>query len=92
MCPLLLDRITFHGCAFSILFNKPFLIIGNQQRGMSRFDSLTKLFELEDRLINISELKYKEVCFEAIDWLKVNATLMTRREESIRFLSENLVD
>lgn len=42
---------SFHGCAFSIIFNKPFIAIGNKQRGVARFTSLLKLFSLEDRLV-----------------------------------------
>lgn len=42
---------SFHACVFSILFHKPFIVIGNKNRGYSRFESLLKLFGLEDRLI-----------------------------------------
>ena len=42
---------SFHGCVFSIIFNKPFIAIGNSNRGMSRFLSLLKMFGLEDHLI-----------------------------------------
>lgn len=42
---------SFHACIFSILFQKPFVVIGNKKRGYSRFESLLKLFGLEKRLI-----------------------------------------
>ena len=42
---------SFHACVFSILFHKPFVVIGNRKRGYSRFESLLKLFGLENRLI-----------------------------------------
>lgn len=42
---------SFHACVFSILFRKPFVVIGNKNRGYSRFESLLKRFGLEDRLI-----------------------------------------
>lgn len=42
---------SFHGTVFSIIFNKPFIAIGNNGRGLSRFTSLLKLFKLENRLI-----------------------------------------
>ncbi|MCL8000725.1 polysaccharide pyruvyl transferase family protein, partial [Brucella sp. 21LCYQ03] len=42
---------SFHACAFAIIFNKPFVIYGNPKRGLTRFTSLLKMFELEDRLI-----------------------------------------
>lgn len=43
---------SFHACVFSILFDKPFVVIGNKKRGMARFDSLLKLFHLENRMVS----------------------------------------
>lgn len=43
---------SFHGCVFSIIFNKPFIVFGNQGRGMSRFESLLKMTGLTDRLVS----------------------------------------
>lgn len=49
---------SFHACVFSILFRKPFVVIGNKNRGYSRFETLLKLFGLEERLIeNASQFK-----------------------------------
>lgn len=42
---------SFHACVFSILFHKPFIVIGNKNRGYSRFESLLNRFGLENRLI-----------------------------------------
>lgn len=42
---------SFHACVFSILFNKPFVVIGNRKRGLSRFLSLLNELELQDHLI-----------------------------------------
>ena len=41
---------SFHACAFSIMFHKPFLVYGT--RSMSRFDSLLNLFNLDNRKIS----------------------------------------
>lgn len=72
---------SFHGMVFSILFNKPFWVIGNAERGMSRFTSLLKLFKLEDRLLDVGELD--KVNFKRpIDWSQVNALLEQKRTES----------
>lgn len=47
---------SFHACVFSILFNKPFVVYGNNERGLSRFTSLLEMFGLGNRLItNYSE-------------------------------------
>lgn len=76
---------SFHGMVFSILFNKPFWVIGNAERGMSRFTSLLKLFNLENRLLDESRLD--NVAYKCpIDWIKVNTLLEQRRIESKNLL------
>lgn len=42
---------SFHGCVFALIFKKPFVVIGNSGRGLTRFDSLLSSFQLSDRLI-----------------------------------------
>lgn len=76
---------SFHGMVFSILFNKPFWVIGNAERGMSRFTSLLKTFYLEDRLLDVTELdKFDYTC--PINWIKVNSILEQKRKESKELL------
>lgn len=43
---------SFHACVFSILFRKPFFVIMNDGRGKSRFQSLLRMFGLEDRIVS----------------------------------------
>lgn len=80
---------SFHGVVFSILFNKPFWIIGNNERGMSRFTSLLKLFNLENRLLDLNELD-KVVFTSPIDWESVNAILEKQRIVSNDLLLNSL--
>lgn len=42
---------SFHACVFSILFNKPFVVIANKERGLSRFTSLLSQFNLQSHLL-----------------------------------------
>ena len=42
---------SFHGCIFSIIFEKPFVALINKKRGAARFYSLLNLFGCENRLI-----------------------------------------
>lgn len=42
---------SFHACVFSMIFNKPFCVVGNKTRGMARFNSLLALFNQEFRLV-----------------------------------------
>ena len=80
---------SFHGMVFSILFNKPFWVIGNVQRGMSRFTSLLKVFHLEDRLLDANHLDGVDLK-TPIDWEMVNAILDEQRKESKKLLLNNL--
>ena len=42
---------SFHGCAFSINFEKPFVAIGNVERGLTRMESILRMFHLESHLL-----------------------------------------
>ena len=71
---------SFHGMVFSILFNKPFWVLSNAGRGMSRFISLLRMFNLEGRLLYTD--KFDSVDFNVpIDWEKVNGILEMKRNE-----------
>lgn len=80
---------SFHGCVFSIIFNKPFWVIGNKGRGNARFDSLLKLFNLECRRVDINDID--NIDFTApIDWNEVNTIKKAWQEKSINFIKEYL--
>lgn len=77
---------SFHGCVFSILFNKPFYVYGNKQRGKSRFESLLNTFLLQSRYVDEeTSLNALEINND-IDWNKVNDIIKEKRELSKRFL------
>lgn len=80
---------SFHGCVFSIIFNKPFWVIGNKERGNARFDSLLNLFELENRRITIEDIDKIDLS-DAIDWDRVNSIKKEWQAKSINFLKDNL--
>lgn len=80
---------SFHGCVFSIIFNKPFWVIGNKERGNARFDSLLKLFNLEDRLVSLDKIKSTNL-LAPIDWEKVNTIKKEWQNKSLAFIKENL--
>lgn len=82
---------SFHGTVFSILFNKPFVVLGNELRGQARFVSLLKIFGLEDRLVSIHEpSRIKDVISEPVDWERVNRIRQQWREKSMNFLNRSL--
>ncbi len=57
---------SFHACVFSIIFGKEFIVYGNQNRGLSRFTSLLKMFGLEDRLV---------LDFEGYDNVRISSSI-----------------
>lgn len=78
---------SFHGAVFSIIFNKPFLIIGNKRRGLTRFYSLLKLYGLEDRIITDNEGDLS-VINKNIDWTSVNSILNSMKNKSYMYLQQ----
>ncbi len=81
---------SFHGVAFSILFNKPFIAIGNKERGLARFTSILKLFNLEKRLI-FSLADFNDALLnQEIDWKGVNEKLDSYRKFSTDLLKTHL--
>lgn len=81
---------SFHACVFSILFHKPFVVIGNKKRGCSRFESLLKLFGLENRLIeNASQFDISMLNPISDDAYK---KLDEYRNNSMEFLNKALTD
>lgn len=80
---------SFHACVFSILFEKPFIVYGNKNRGMARFHSLLSIFGLENRLITNSEDALR-VINEPINWEAVNVKKKELQEKSLNFIKTNL--
>lgn len=88
-CAKLVVTDSFHACVFSILFNKPFIVIGNKERGLSRFTSLLRLFDLEDKLVYSTH----DVCLDKvmdIDYDSINSKRKILLEKSNAFLLKNL--
>ena len=81
---------SFHGVAFSILFNRPFIAYGNPKRGMARFESLLRMFGLEDRLHVGSERIDIDDILDPINWAAVNSRLAELRLDSFSFLEQAL--
>lgn len=69
---------SFHGTVFSILFNKPFVVIKNDARGNARIESLLSTFSVNENFDN------------SIDWFDINSKLLKLRGKSLYFLKDNL--
>lgn len=81
---------SFHGTVFSIIFNKPFLVIANSKRGLTRFSSLLRIFDLEDRIITNMD----DICWDNylsnINYEKVNHIWSIWKSKSMNFLASNI--
>lgn len=78
---------SFHACAFSIIFNKPFIVYGNASRGLARFKSLLSIFNLSNRFITSTD-DYKAM--PDINFDEINKIRNTFREKSMSFLLKML--
>ena len=80
---------SFHGVVFSIIFNIPFAVVINRDRGTARFETVLKTFELQDRAVNsIADLK--TVVKRPIDWKRVNCILNDKKNDAECFLKKSL--
>lgn len=79
---------SFHACIFSIIFRKPFIVIGNKNRGLGRFYSLLRLFELQDHLVLSSEDFNPNIDYEIPSSVLVKLDYL--REQSKKQLNLNL--
>lgn len=77
---------SFHGMAFSIIFGKQFVVIGNPKRGMARFTSLLRHLNLENRL---TESLVPDIS-KNIDYERVFERLNKYRQQGKSFLQISL--
>lgn len=82
---------SFHGVAFSIIFNKPFIAIGNHGRGLARFTSILKMFGLEQRLIFSPAELSSELINLPIDFTQVNQLKTEKQKFAATFLKQALI-
>lgn len=82
---------SFHGAAFSIIYSKGFVVIGNFRRGANRMQSLLTMFNLSDCLLSSPmDMEFMQNDIKNINWEYVNEEFGKKRKMSIFFLKENL--
>lgn len=79
---------SFHGTVFSIIFNKPFVVYINKERGVDRFDSLLSLIGLKERMIYSSDSISNGLLESQINWDNINQILESRRTGIIKTLKQ----
>jgi polysaccharide pyruvyl transferase WcaK-like protein len=76
---------SFHGLAFSINFNKQFLVIPRNEYN-TRLESLLRLVGLEDRIINHTSMINK--CDKEIKYDKINKIINNERKKTFKFIKD----
>lgn len=77
---------SFHGTVFSIIFNKPFVVLPNKGRGVARFESLFKNIGTEYSIFNGGD--YFNNNKNRSD--RNSAVIIEKRDKAIKLLSEYL--
>ena len=67
---------SFHGLVFSVIFNKPFYLVLNEQRGSARFISLLNQLGLTQNGLDLQQK----------DWIEVNSRIESLKKQSFYFI------
>ena len=90
-CKLMITN-SFHGCAFAILMNTPFVALaqsGATEKENIRFTNILELFGLQNRLVdNLADLQAQ--INTPIEWDKINAKLKEWRNVGVEFLDREI--
>ncbi len=83
---------SFHGSCFSIIFNKKFVGIYNESRGISRFRTLEKLFHINEKFVYTfeSEEQILNALNSKTDWEYIRQIIENDREFSLKWLKRCL--
>ena len=81
---------SFHGCVFSLIFEKPFFVILNKERGSARFSSLLSTFGLTHRIVSSVENVTEEKLNEKINWEAIADIKQEKIKEALEFLEKGL--
>ena len=80
---------SYHGTIFSIIFNKPFISISNERRGISRFNALLGMFSLKNRLISIDDHIQNIEDKNPIDYKSINQKIHLEKKKSLSYIVNN---
>ena len=84
---------SFHGTMFSIIFNKPFYVIGNEKRGIERYSPILEKLGLKNRFILEKDLCDGCLSLDVneINWDTVNRIIAEEKKKSVDFLKRSLM-
>lgn len=82
---------SYHGTVFSILFNRPFVVLVNPTRGITRIEYLLRHFGLLDRMLtSVENNSADKILSVDINWDVINERINNDRKKSIDFIKYGL--
>lgn len=82
---------SFHGMVFSLIFQKPFYVIKNKERGAARFSSLLSICGLEDRILDEDQILDYTRLARGLKTLNIGDKWASSMiEKSVQFLTDSL--
>ncbi len=85
---------SFHGACFSVIFERPFVVLKNNRRGGGRFNCLLSTLGLMNRMVedpSLMGIAFSALSdFEEIDYSAVKETIGMERERGIKWLEQAL--
>lgn len=76
---------SYHGMIFSIIFNKPFLVISNKHRGNSRFYTILEKLQITGRIVDNFD-GFDDKLVPELKWDDINSRLESFKRESSEYL------
>ena len=77
---------SFHGTAFSLLFNRPFSVVSVSDEVDSRAKDILQQLDLDERMVTLPQ----ETFNTNLDWDSINTKLENKRRPSELFIEESL--
>lgn len=85
---------SFHGMVFAIIFKRPFIVVGAENKASEmngRFTTLLNYLDLEKRFIyKVEPDIIRDLKNDDIDWLKIQNKIDGLRQKAFNFYNENL--
>lgn len=76
---------SFHGSCFALIFNKNFVCLKNKDRGIARFNSLIKTFDIANHFVeNIEEINTAKNLND-IDWQQYNNIVEKEYQKALQW-------
>ena len=82
---------SYHGTIFSYIFEKPFVSFINPKRGITRFETIKSILQINDRILS-SKLISNDKIYLLNENITYNMTTINKMKvKSLTFLKKNLL-